>query len=322
MTLLSTRPAPRAAAALLCAALAVAPPALPQTGPAVCLTFDADMTPAMLARQQSGTVKAWSDPAIVDYLHDEGVPARFFVSGLFAEADPALLARIASDPLFEIGSHGYAHSAYAGPCYGLRVLASDADKVADIERAQAALARAAGRAPARFRFPGLCDTPHDDDLVRRAGLEVDRPTVVSGDAFNPDAAAIAAEVVRRARDGSVILFHVGGPHAPATLDALRLLVPRLRAKGFAFQNAPPVPEPRLPPPPHSLGSIILSAMTNRRNPTAPRQYVWGPTRKTPPENARMVPTANASAARPMRIQHAVFISAPWSTSRARGPRPS
>jgi peptidoglycan/xylan/chitin deacetylase (PgdA/CDA1 family) len=203
--------------------------------PTIYLTFDADMTPGMLRQQHAGRVKAWYDPAIVDFLHANGVAATFFVAGLFAETYPELVGRISRDPLFTIGNHSYLHAAFEKPCYGLAVLHSDEEKAEDIAKAESVLTRIAGRAPSRFRYPGLCHAPRDDEEVRNAGLVVDVPTILGGDAFNRNAPAIAREVLRRAKDGGIVVLHVGGPNAPATLEALKVLVPALRAKGYVFR---------------------------------------------------------------------------------------
>jgi len=213
---------------------AATPPAA-QASRVIYLTFDADMTPGMIRLQAAGRVARWYDPAIVDFLQENRIPAAFFVTGLFAEAYPELMKRLAAEPLFEVDDHGYQHAAFEAPCYGLRVLRTDAQKTADITHAQAVLAAAIGHAPARFRYPGLCHSAHDDELVRQAGLTIDTPSVTSGDAFNRDAKAIVYDVLRSAKGGAEVVFHLGGPNAPATLQALRELVPMLLARGYVFR---------------------------------------------------------------------------------------
>jgi peptidoglycan/xylan/chitin deacetylase (PgdA/CDA1 family) len=198
------------------------------------LTFDADMTPGMLKRQQSGAVSSWYDPAIVDFLRESRVPAAVFVTGLFAEANPDLVAGLARDPLFVVGEHGYSHAAFTRHCYGLPALRTDAEKRADIERARDVVARLTGKPPRLFRYPGLCHDRHDDELVREEGLAVDTPTIVSGDPFNRNVDAIVRQVLNRAAPGGTVIFHLGGPNAPSTLEALRVLVPALRKRGYAF----------------------------------------------------------------------------------------
>ncbi len=214
---------------------AAGPPAQRDGGDRVLyLTFDADMTPGMVKRLRGGEQVVFYDARIIRFLHDHQVPATIFVSGLFAETYPEFIAGVARDPLFVIGNHGYQHAAFTPHCYGLPALQTDEQKVADLSHAQTALAAVAGYAPTRFRFPGLCRSPRDDELVRRAGLTVDTPTIVAGDAFARDARAIVRAVMRQAQDGGVVLFHLGGPNAPVTLDALRALVPVLSAQGYHF----------------------------------------------------------------------------------------
>jgi peptidoglycan-N-acetylglucosamine deacetylase len=198
------------------------------------LTFDADMTPGMLKRLHDGEVSSWYDPAIVDFLREHHVPATVFVSGLFAEAYPDLVRALSIDPLFAVGVHGYRHSAYATNCYGLPELKTDAEKRQDVAEATEAVARVSGHAPTRFRYPGLCHDAHDDELVKEAGLRVDTPNVIAGDSFNQNVDAIVQQVLRQARNGGTVLFHFGGPNAPATLRALERVVPELEKRGYAF----------------------------------------------------------------------------------------
>jgi peptidoglycan-N-acetylglucosamine deacetylase len=201
----------------------------------IYLTFDADMTPGMLKRLKTGKVASWYDPAILDFLRERHVPAVVFVTGLFAEAYADLVHRLAADPLFTVGVHGYRHAAYTTHCYGLPALSSDADKQDDVRKARDTVAKIAGRPPALFRYPGLCHDAHDDELIRQAGLQVDDPNVIAGDAFSHNPDAIVAQVLKQAKDGGTLIMHLGGPNAPSTLAALKKLVPLLEQKGYVFE---------------------------------------------------------------------------------------
>jgi peptidoglycan-N-acetylglucosamine deacetylase len=200
------------------------------------LTFDADMTPGMLRRLRAGEVASWYDPAILDFLRERRVPAVVFVTGLFAETYPDLVRRLAGDPLFAVGVHGYRHAAYTPHCYGLAALATDAEKRDDLRKAREAVSRVAGREPSLFRYPGLCHDAHDDELVRQEGLRVDDPDVIAGDSFNRNAGAIVEQVLRQAKDGGTVIFHLGGPNAPASLEALKKVVPLLEKRGYVFAS--------------------------------------------------------------------------------------
>jgi peptidoglycan/xylan/chitin deacetylase (PgdA/CDA1 family) len=86
----------------------------------VALTFDANMTDAMLAELARHQVASFDDRRVVDELVAERVPATFFLAGKWVERYPEETRRIATDPLFEVGSHSHAHRAFHLPCYGLR----------------------------------------------------------------------------------------------------------------------------------------------------------------------------------------------------------
>lgn len=199
----------------------------------VALTFDFDMTPGMLHRLRSGEVRAWYDPAVFEVLRRERVPHTIFLTGLAAVAYPELSRALARDPLVEIGDHSYRHFAFAPDCFGLPVL-DQARAPADVEQAQQAIRAATGVTPRYFRFPGGCAGPGSVAMVTGFGLRVVHWDVASGDAFNPVAASVIAQVEAHARPGSIVLFHVGGPNAPRTAEALRAVIPYLRAEGYRF----------------------------------------------------------------------------------------
>ena len=199
----------------------------------VALTFDFDMTPGMLSRLQSGEIDAWYDPAVLDVLRKERIPHTLFITGLATLAYPALARSFAHDRLIELGSHSHRHFAFAPDCFGLPFIGEGRARE-DIETAQQTIQRITGVTPRYFRFPGGCLQAGDVAIVNGLGLRIVHWDVAAGDAFNPDADSIAHYVEDRARPGSIIAFHVGGPNAPATADALRGIIPSLRARGYKF----------------------------------------------------------------------------------------
>ena len=75
---------------------------LDTTEPVIALTFDAC----------GGPKGSRYDSALIDYLRKEKIPATLFISGSWADANPAVFKKLASDPLFEIANHGLSHK----PC--------------------------------------------------------------------------------------------------------------------------------------------------------------------------------------------------------------
>ena len=205
-----------------------------QAAKTVILSFDADMTPAMIKKLDSGKIKAYYDQAIIDLLAKENIPARIFVTGLFAERYPALIRELAALPNITIGDHTYDHASFEPGCYGLATLKTAKEKIDEITKTQALLQQMTGRAPVYFRYPGSCRTAADDALVASVGLTIDNGNLTSGDAFNKSADKIVATVMAKVEDGSDILFHLGGPNAPATAVALPKIIVGLKDRGFGF----------------------------------------------------------------------------------------
>lgn len=205
-----------------------------ETTKKIALTFDACMTRGMLKKAEAGTEKAFYDEAIAEYLHRQNVPATIFISGLWAEKYPEIVKKISADRLFEIGNHSYSHRAFAEDCFSLPVIPEN-EKIADIQKSQEVLYRLTGKRPVLFRFPGGCYNPADQEMLKKMGLRMVGWTFPSGDAFNNNKEAIIENVLRKARPGAIIVFHLmGGRYAPVTGEVLQTIIPELRKRGYEF----------------------------------------------------------------------------------------
>ena len=205
----------------------------PRSGHDVALTFDADMTKAMLAGVRAGRTSIGYDPQIVNELRDSHTHATIFMTGLWPTAHSDAARSLAADPLFEIENHSMDHAGWEPPCYGLPLVSGDAAKRAEVEQTANALSNLIGSQPNYFRFPGGCHTAADVKLVAAAGETPVQWDVVSGDPGQPNPAVVANNVLRGARPGSIIVMHlVGAPNAPATAAALRTILPGLKQRGL------------------------------------------------------------------------------------------
>ncbi|MBV8692413.1 MAG: polysaccharide deacetylase family protein, partial [Actinobacteria bacterium] len=83
------------------------------------------------------------------------MPATFFLAGKWMERYPDTTARLAADPLFELGSHSYSHRAFHTPCYGLGGLPVG-EMAADVMQSFDVLRRFTDHPVPYFRFPGDC----------------------------------------------------------------------------------------------------------------------------------------------------------------------
>jgi peptidoglycan/xylan/chitin deacetylase (PgdA/CDA1 family) len=201
----------------------------------IALTFDADMTPLMLKALHSGKVKRWYDPVLLDELRSTRTPATLFLTGLWTQTYPSLARSLARDPLFEIENHSWDHAGWKQPCFGLGMVNADAAKRVEVTKTTAIIQRTTGVTPAYFRYPGGCHSAADDRIVADAGETPVTWDDVSGDAFNPNAAAIAQQTIADAKPGGIVVLHLmGAPNAPATATALRQVIPALKERGFRF----------------------------------------------------------------------------------------
>lgn len=196
----------------------------------IALTFDADMTSSMKQDRQ------WYDPEIIKILKENQVPATFFLTGMWAETYPQVTKQLANNPLFEVENHCYQTKAFSQPCYGLTPLKNKKQKTAAVEKAQQVLKKLTGTTPTYFRFPGGCHQQQDLKLINELGLKVIQWDVVSGDSFAKQSSSIVDQTLNQTRNGSIVVFHLGGPNAPHTAQALKQIIPQLKQQGYRFST--------------------------------------------------------------------------------------
>lgn len=199
----------------------------------VALTFDTDMTPGMLQNLKTGRVKSYNPTELYRLLEQNQVKATFFLTGLWIETYPEQARKLAQNPLFELSNHSYSHPGFTQPCYGLPDV-EPAKKAEEILKTQRLLAQL-GINNRYFRFPGGCFSPDDLALAARQGLQVVHWDAAGEDGGQTNPDIIVRNVLNRVQNGSIIVLHSqGGPRLPATIPALRRLIPALKARGFAF----------------------------------------------------------------------------------------
>ena len=201
--------------------------------PTVALTFDTNMTDAMLAELDRGKVQSFVNQAAIDELRRLKVPATIFLAGKWIERYPDQTRSLAADPLFELASHSYAHRAFKAPCYGLGPAMPVADMAPDVERSEQLLRQFTDHPTAYFRFPGGCYDKAAVDAVAPTGVVIVQYDVAGGDAFGRSVNAIVAETLHQATNGSIVVLHLtGGNTAPLTALALPRIVDGLRERGL------------------------------------------------------------------------------------------
>ena len=189
------------------------------------------------------------DGAITDYLRAHRVKATFFGGGKWMANHGERTQQLISDDLFELGTHGWAHRNMRG-LTGLDMVRELTAPSAVWRQQRQALAanqcaaehpaalQSIPQQPGLYRFPfGACN-PAALDAVAAAGLLAIQWDVSTGDPSPGQSAhAIANEMLRHVRPGSIILAHANG-RGFHTAAALPLAIPALRARGYEFVTVP------------------------------------------------------------------------------------
>jgi peptidoglycan/xylan/chitin deacetylase (PgdA/CDA1 family) len=212
---------------------------LAQGAKALALTFDLCET----ARETAGYAAD-----VVEVLRSHAARATFFASGKWLVTHPERAGQLAADPRFELGGHGWAHRNTrlldaAGRKQEIALTLAAYAQVREALAAKAAakgLAREMEKLPTAlrlWRFPyGACNAEALAELAA-AGLPAIQWDVVSGDpAPGITAEAMAREVLRRVRPGSIVIFHANG-RGHGTARALEIILPELARQGYALATA-------------------------------------------------------------------------------------
>jgi peptidoglycan-N-acetylglucosamine deacetylase len=207
----------------------------PRNSRRIALTFDADMTPHMLRRLDTGETASYYNSALIFELRRLQVPATLFLTGLWMQRYPDVTRELAADPLFELGTHTWEHRAFTANCYSLAQV-PPAEMLEEVTRAQRLLEELAGsRATKLFRFPGGCYDAAALRAIASSGVTVIQFDLPGGDGFQQEPERIIRTVVDGARGGSIVVLHMnGGNTSPRTADAIGPIVAQLRARGYAL----------------------------------------------------------------------------------------
>ena len=164
-------------------------------------------------------------PALLDALAELDAPATFFVLGDVVDANADLVRRIAREG-HELGNHTY--------CHRYLPLARSRSVERELNATDRAVERATGVVPVLARPPWGGRSPWTVRAFRRLAKRLVLWDVNSYDWKGTSALEIVARVLARARPGSIILMHEAREGGEVTIEAVRLLVPALRARGLAL----------------------------------------------------------------------------------------
>jgi peptidoglycan/xylan/chitin deacetylase (PgdA/CDA1 family) len=172
-----------------------------------------------------------STPALLRMLADQNVTATFFHCGGNVDRLPEIARDVARSG-HEIGNHSHTHP---------RFIFRTPDFIqGELARAQESIERAAGVSPVLFRAPFGVRWPGMREAQRRLRLMGVMWSVIGCD-WKLDARAIVRRVLPKIENGAIICLHDGRelqvrPDVEPTLDAVRRLLPILKAEGYRFET--------------------------------------------------------------------------------------
>ncbi len=187
----------------------------------------------LLLTFDDGPDEKWT-PQIINILKKENVPAIFFIVGEQAQRFPDIINLMAKNN-FLIGNHTYLHPDIS--------TISDNRIHLELNRTNRLIESAYGRKTALFRPPYNTDTTPTDALQLRSLEEVNKlgyvimgANIDAEDWQQPGVNQIIQNVEKQIvnPNNHVIVMHDSGGDRSQTIEALKILIPDLRAKGYSF----------------------------------------------------------------------------------------
>jgi peptidoglycan-N-acetylglucosamine deacetylase len=166
-------------------------------------------------------------PALLDTLAELSTPATFFVLGKQVDAHPEVARRIV-DEGHELGNHTYSHRYLP--------LQRSAAVTRELAATDAAIERATGIVPSLARPPYGGRSTRTVRAFDRSGKRTVLWDVNSFDWKGTTAREIVERVLARVRPGSIVLLHEAREGGEVTIEAVRMLVPALRERGFELST--------------------------------------------------------------------------------------
>jgi peptidoglycan-N-acetylglucosamine deacetylase len=166
-------------------------------------------------------------PQVLSLLHRYGITASFSMIGINVAAYPGV-ARAVADAGHMIVNHTQHHHNLA--------FMRPAEVADEMDFATEAIHRATGRVPDMFRAPYGAWSRTVLQRCWSTGMTPLDWSVDPRDWARPGVTAIVRNIMGNTRTGSIILEHDGGGNRSQTVDALRLVLPRLLDAGYHFRT--------------------------------------------------------------------------------------
>ena len=203
----------------------------------VVRTFPADKKMAALTLDACGGSAKSSgyDKAFIDFLIENKIPATLFINARWIDTNPAIFAKLASNPLFDIQNHGTKHkplSLCGESAYGIEGTKNVAEVREEVLGNHEKIKALTGSTMRFFR----AGTAHYDDesvkIVNALGYQI------IGFAINADAGATnsAKQIgieMSKTKSGDIIIAHMNHPESQ-NAKGLSLALKKMKANGWQF----------------------------------------------------------------------------------------
>jgi len=177
------------------------------------------------------------DKKLIDFLHNEKIPATLFVSGKWIDSQFAVFLNLSRDSLFEIENHGLNHrpcSTSGESAYGIKGTSNAGEAFDEIEANARKIEAITNHRPRFYRSATAFIDEASASMAARLGITVISYQVLSGDAvpFTPEN-LIEENVVKNIKPGAIVIMHFNHPEWN-TKEAMEKIVPKLREMNYTF----------------------------------------------------------------------------------------
>ncbi len=158
---------------------------------------------------------------VLEILRSKGARATFFCIGKYAEEHPEMVQRIVAEG-HAVGSHTQHHK-ISYTFKGIRAVKRE------LREGMESVSAAAGKPTRLFRLPFGVSNPVIGYCVRKLNLISVGWSVRSFDTTAKNIPRLRNKILRRVKNGRIILFH---DYSPATLTMLPWLIDGIQYRGF------------------------------------------------------------------------------------------
>lgn len=177
------------------------------------------------------------DAELINYMQKEKVPATFFITGKWIDANFRTFLALSKDTLFEIENHGLNHQ----PCaldgeskYGIHGTANAAQAFDEIEANARKIEALTHHRPRFYRSATAFIDEAGARLASKLGITTISFQVLSGDAVPYTPVPVIEDcVLKNVSPGAIVIMHMNHPEWN-TYEAMQKIVPKLREMGYQF----------------------------------------------------------------------------------------